>query len=115
MSLETIIAVAVAAIVGLVLLAKLIPQRMPPQKSFKCSRCGTPALHNDRTSEAWRNGKTKFFCQACHLKWLQSRPPQERETYSSRGSSRGGSGCLGVVVLFALVPIGIALLSRAYA
>ena len=111
MSPEIIIAVAVAALVGLGLVAKLIPQRMPPQKSFKCSRCGTAALHNNRTAEAWRNGKAKFFCQACHLKWLQSRPPQERESHSRHGSSRGGSGCLGVVVLFALLPLG-ALLYR---
>jgi hypothetical protein len=114
MSPEIIISLAVAALVGLGLVAKLIPQRMPPQKSFKCSRCGTAALHNNRTAEAWRNGKAKFFCQACHLKWLQSRPPQERESHFRHGSSRGGSGCLGVVVLFALLPLG-ALLYRAYA
>ena len=114
MSPEIIIAVAVAALVGLGLVAKLIPQRMPPQKSFKCSRCGTAALHNNRTAEAWRNGKAKFFCQACHLKWLQSRTPQERESHSRHSSSHGDSGCLGVVVLFALLPLG-ALLYRAYA
>jgi len=114
MGSETIIAVAVIAIIGLALIAKLIPQRMPPQKSFKCGRCGAAALHNNRTAEAWRNGKTKFFCQACHLKWLQSRPPQERESYSSHSHARGGSGCLGVVAVFALLPLG-ALLHWAYA
>ena len=114
MSLEIIIALAVAALIGLGLVAKLIPQRMPPQKSFKCSRCGAAALHNNRTAEAWRNGKAKFFCQACHLKWLQSRPPQERYSHSRHGSSRGGSGCLGVLLLFALLPLG-AILYQAYA
>ena len=114
MGSETIIAVAVIAIFGLALVAKLIPQRMPPQKSFKCGRCGTAALHNNRTAEAWRNGKTKFFCQACHLKWLQSRPPQERESYSGQSHARGGSGCLGVVAVFALLPL-VGLLHWAYA
>ena len=112
MSPEIIFGIGIVALLGIAVLSKLIPKRMPPQKSFKCGRCGTAALHNDRTAEAWRSGKTKFFCQACHAKWLQSRPPQEREQYSSR--SAGGSGCLGVVVLFALLPIG-AILSWAYA
>ena len=112
MSPEIIFGIGVVALLGIAFLSKLIPKRMPPQKSFKCGRCGTGALHNDRTAEAWRNGKTKFFCQACHAKWLQSRPSQEREQYSSRNT--GGSGCLGVVALFALFPIG-ALLSWAYA
>ena len=112
MTPEIIFGIGIIALLGFALLSKLIPKRMPPQKSFKCGRCGTAALHNDRTAEAWRNGKTKFFCQACHAKWLQSRPPQEREQYSSRSS--GGSGCLGVIVLFALLPLG-ALLYRAYA
>jgi hypothetical protein len=107
MSPEIIFAVAVVAFVGLGLVAKLIPQRMPPQKSFKCGRCGITAQHNDRTAEAWRNDKKKFFCQACHAKWLESRPPQEREQFSTRSSGgSGSSGCLGVVALVALLPIG---------
>lgn len=60
--------------------------------------------HNGRTIEAWRSGKTKFFCQTCHAKWLQSRPHQERDSYAK--SAGGSSGCLGVVVLFAMLPLG---------
>ncbi len=111
MTPEIIFGISIVALLGVALLSKLIPKRMPPQKSFKCGRCGIAALHNDRTAEAWRNGKKKFFCRACHTKWLQSRPPQEREQYSR---SSGGSGCLGVVVIFSLLPLG-AILYRAYA
>jgi hypothetical protein len=113
MTTETIFGIGIIALLAVALLSKLVPKRMPSQKSFKCGRCGTAALHNDRTAEAWRNGKTKLFCQTCHATWLQSRPPKEREQYASARSS-GGSGCLGVVVLLALLPIG-ALLYRAYA
>jgi DNA-directed RNA polymerase subunit RPC12/RpoP len=107
MSPEVIFGIGVAVVVVVGLISKLIPKRMPPSRSFKCGRCGVQALHTNRTAEAWRNGKTRFFCQSCHHKWLQSRPPQERESYRARGSSRHGSGCLGVVVLCALVPIGM--------
>lgn len=106
MSTEIIIAVAIVALVGFALVAKLIPQRMPPDKAFQCGRCGITALHNDRTAEAWRNGKAKFFCQACHAKWLQSRQPMEREPFSSHSSRGSGSGCLGVAALFVLLPLG---------
>ena len=105
-------AVAVAAVLAIV--AKLLPKRKPPSPVFQCSRCGTAARHNDRTTEAWRSGKTKFFCQACHAKWLQSRPPQERETFSARGSV-SGSGCLGVAALFALIPLGCLVAWASYA
>ena len=111
MSPEILFGIGVVALLGLAVISKLTPKRMPPQKSFKCGRCGNAALHNDRTAEAWRLGKTKFFCQVCHAKWLQGRPPQERERYSSRNS---GSGCLGIVVLFAVLPLG-AMIAWAYA
>ena len=103
------VVVAIAVVTGVV--AILMPKRKPPSAVFKCGRCGAAARHNDRTSEAWRNGKSKFFCQTCHARWLQSRPPQERESYSASGR---GSGCLGAIVLFSLLPFG-GLLAWAYA
>lgn len=102
MTLETIVGIAVIALVALALVARLIPKRQPPEKFFKCSRCHALTRHNNRTIEAWRNGKPRFFCQACHADWLLSRPPQEHEQFSPRSSASHGSGCLGVVVLFAL-------------
>ncbi len=113
MSLEVLFGIGVVAIIVIGFLGRLIPKRMPPSKSFKCGRCGTQATHNDRTAEAWRNGKTKFFCQSCHHKWLQSQPPRPsypssgRGGYTTRASPGRGSGCLVVLVLFALVPVGV--------
>ena len=106
MAPETIFGTAVIVVAVLALVAKLVPKRQPPEKFFKCSPCHTITRHHRRTIEAWRSGKPKFFCQACHANWLRSRPPQEREQFSSPGSASGGSGCLGVVVLFALLPLG---------
>jgi uncharacterized protein YlaI len=110
---ETIFGIAGAVVAVLAVVAKLLPKRQPAEKFFKCSRCNAVSRHNDRTIEAWRNNKTKFFCQACHAKWLQSRPPQEREQFFSRAPA-SSSGCLGVVTLFALLPLGC-LLAWAYA
>ena len=113
MSPELIIGAVIAGIVVWYFVAKLMPKRQPKETYFKCARCGAVSRHTERTIEAWRNNKAKFFCQSCHSKWLQSRPPQVRERFSSSGGS--GSGCLGVVVLFALVPLAGFLLVKAYA
>jgi len=91
---EVIIGIILGAAIAISLAAKFLPKRKPAEKFFKCARCNAVSPHNNRTIEAWRSNKTKFFCQACHAKWLQSRPPQRRERLSHRGSSSGGSGCL---------------------
>lgn len=106
MSPEAIFGLGIASVGVLGLLGKLFPKRMPPSKSFKCGRCGAQTLHTHRTAEAWRHGKTKFFCQSCHRTWRQSLPPQEGKSYGARSSSGQGAGCLGIMVLFALVPVG---------
>ena len=103
MSSELIIGSIVAAIIAFSFIAKLLPKPKPKETHFKCSRCGVVARHTVRTIEAWRNNKTKFFCQSCHSKWLQSRPHQERDRFHS--NHRSGSGCLGIVALFALIPV----------
>lgn len=103
MAPEMLIGAVVAAVAIIGLVGKILPKRKSPSSVFQWDRCGTVARHNDRTSGAWRSGKTKFFCQACHAKWLQSRPPRERESYAK--STASSSGCLGVVVLFAFLPL----------
>lgn len=105
METEALIAGVVVVGVVLVLLGTLRSKRKPPVAVFKCHRCGTAARHSNRTEEAWRNGKTTFFCAACHARWLQTRPAQERSAHRSR-QEQGGSGCLGVIALFALIPLG---------
>ena len=110
MSPDLIVGVAIVAFVALGVVAKRLPKRKPPSSAFQCSRCGAAARHNDRTSEAWRSGKTRFFCQACHAKWLESRPLQDRAAHSDRTS-----GCLSVVALLALLPLGGLVAWAAYA
>ena len=105
---ELIFGIILAGMVCLSLLGKLMPERQPKEKTFKCARCKTISHHNNRTIEAWRNNKKTFFCQSCHSKWLQSRPLQQRGRNNSR------SGCLGVIVLFAIIPIAGYLLMRGY-
>jgi hypothetical protein len=100
-SLEEIIGVVIVGIIVVSFLGRLSPKRRPKEKYFKCSRCGSVSPHTERTIEAWRNNKNKFFCQSCHAKWLQTRSRQEQD--QSRGTSR--SGCLGLIVLFTLVPL----------
>lgn len=98
-------------VLGVLLLAVFKPQRAPPQKTFKCGRCGCIAEHDHRTTEAWRNGKTKFYCRACHANWLKNRPAQE-SSRSARAEPRNArSGCLGVALLIALPLATIALWS----
>jgi hypothetical protein len=125
MSLKQIIFVAVVAVFVLYLISKFfskpqsakphISRAQPKEKQFQCARCGAISSHTERTIEAWRNKKTKFFCQACHSKWLASQPRQAREQFSSRGSNGAPSGCLGVVVLFAVAPFAAYFLVRTYA
>ncbi len=108
---ETLMGVAAAVVALVAVLGLLKQKRQPPSRIFKCGRCGSAAHHNDRTSEAWRNGKTRFFCQACHRQWLQSQPPLERGSGNARRDSMstgrtGNSGCLGVLALLALLPLG---------
>lgn len=101
---ETLIGIAAALIVVVIVLALLKRKRQPPSRIFKCGRCGNAAHHNERTSEAWRNGKSRFFCQACHRLWLQSQP-QSARSHDHGGRSASG-GCLGVVAAFTLLPLG---------
>jgi hypothetical protein len=115
MSPELIFGIVVVAVIVLSLIGRLFPKPQPKEKHFQCARCGAISRHTERTIEAWRNKKTKFFCQACHGKWLKSQPPQAREQFSSHSSRSAPSGCLGVVVLFAVVPLAGYFLVRVYA
>ena len=77
----------------------------PPSRIYRCRSCGSAAHHNARTLEAWRRGKTAFFCQSCHRQWLRSQPPGQRDRESS--TTGGGSGCLGGIALVAALPLGL--------
>ena len=107
MAPELIFGVAVVLVLALAIVGKLWPKRQPPSPLFKCARCGTTARHNNRTIEAWRSGKAKFFCQACHAQWLAS------QANGSHSRSRD-SGCLGIVLLVAALPLGFLAVLWAY-
>src|SRR3954463_1965844 len=95
---NTLIFAGIAVAVILVAFRLFGGGRQPKQQSFRCSRCSTAALHTARTIEAWRRGKTKFFCNSCHGEWRRDQP---REASPIRG---GGSGCLGALVVAVAVP-----------
>ena len=103
MAIEFWIGIAFLAVFALSLVDKLIPKARPKENYFKCARCGTRTPHSERTIEAWRNKKTKFFCNTCHRKWLEKQPPKVRQEYSSLGHP-ATSGCLGVVLLLLAIP-----------
>ena len=93
--------VVVVALLLLTALRAILGGSRPRNQHFKCARCGTLTSHNERTREAWRNKRTKFFCQKCHAYWLASQPYQGPE---SRHAVRSG-GCLGIALLFGIVPL----------
>jgi hypothetical protein len=108
LSPEFIAAIAIAVVVVLLFFGR---KRQPKERTFTCGRCSTVAPHTPRTVEAWRAGKTKYFCNACHAQWLRSRPtPAHTPTVSP-----ARSGCLSVVVFFAFLPVVLVCVWWAYA
>ncbi len=88
------VAIAIVAVLNL-----LRYWRRPSERSFRCGGCSAPTVHTGRTIEAWRIGKRKFFCDACHARWVESRPAQ---VPSRRAES---SGCLGIIVVAVMPPV----------
>jgi hypothetical protein len=97
------IVVATVAVVVAALWFFFVRRKTPSEKTFKCARCKAVSAHSARTINAWREGKTKFFCGSCHAEWLRTHPAA-RKSASARGSN---SGCLGVLACLALVPLAI--------
>jgi hypothetical protein len=100
-----VLIVAAIAIVGIVAAGRFFSGgRRPKQQTFRCARCSSNAMHTARTIEAWRRGKTKFFCNSCHGDWLKTQPRD------SMPMPAGRSGCLGALVIVAVIP-GVAIVS----
>jgi hypothetical protein len=106
MTLETIFGVVVAVALALGIVSRLLPKPRPKETHFRCARCNARAPHTERTIEAWRQKKTKFFCQSCHKQWLESQPAQQRYA-GATATSRGRSGCLGVMTLLVVLPTAL--------
>jgi hypothetical protein len=60
-------------------------------KSYACSRCGVLTDHNKSTLAAKKRGTKNFYCKSCHEQWRKTHPTKN-------------SGCLGIMVLFIVLP-----------
>lgn len=103
--MEGLIAGFIILSVLVAVVLRLLPTRRPPTPVFQCARCRKASRHSARTEQAWREGKTRFFCADCHQHWRASQPAGAPE----RTARARGSGCLGVFGMLAL-PVGAAAL-----
>jgi DNA-directed RNA polymerase subunit RPC12/RpoP len=85
--------------------------RGPGNARYVCAKCAGEFLHSNRTITAWEKGTKRIFCDGCHKQWLnkQPRPMQATNTSSParsnmRHRSPKTSGCLGVLLLLAVIP-----------
>ena len=87
---------------GLALVFYFGRRQSPMQRRFTCVHCAASASHNERTLAAWRNGKSKFFCDPCYGEWSQqhSAPPM---VFQEQAGSR--MGCLGAALGFLAMPL----------
>jgi hypothetical protein len=106
MTLEMLFGVVMIIAIALGVASRLIPKARPAETHFRCAHCNSRSAHTERTIEAWRNKKNKFYCQSCHQHWLVSQPLGARSHHS--GSMRSGrAGCLGVLAAIAVLPVAI--------
>jgi len=110
MTRTSIIVVGVIVLVAVAVVRQLAPGARPKHRYFRCARCGISTEHSERTINAWRQKKTKFYCQACHILWLESLPVER----AGRDSTPASSGCLGAAAMLVVAPLA-ALLWWAYA
>ncbi|WP_417551995.1 hypothetical protein [Marinomonas fungiae] len=73
--------------------------KRPPTNYFICARCNKTEQYSARTTEAWRRGFSKLYCQVCHKQWLNKNPKRKHDK-----SDSGQGGCLGVLVVLLLMP-----------
>jgi hypothetical protein len=105
----------VGVILGIIVLGVIVfaltnsSPRAPKEGLFNCWRCKKLTPHNRRTIEAWRNDKTRFFCGACHTKWLQSHPAPAVEARPVRehGPRKRSSPIETLMICGAMVVIGV--------
>lgn len=79
-------------------------QKRPKNPLFSCANCRSVAKHDERSIGAWNRGFTRLYCKPCHQNWLREQPKEqiERSSYSS-----GKSGCLGLFVVMAFLPVAL--------
>ena len=122
-SLRTPATAIVVAIVLLVLLSRRNRATKPIERTrprgpgsarYVCAKCAGEFLHSNRTISAWEKGTKRIFCDGCHKQWLNQQPRPVRASPPSapaRSHTRQGnpkaSGCLGVLLLLAVIPSAI--------
>lgn len=77
-------------------------KKKPANTLFSCSKCRVVSSHDERTVLAWNRGFNRLYCKSCHRAWLREQP-KDQQSQSSYASST--SGCLGLFLLIASVPI----------
>ncbi len=100
---DTLAAVVFGSLIGVVVIKSIFSSifaKRPPA-TFRCARCRREVPHDKRTTEAWRSGKHKFFCQECHNKWREKHP-------AIRTSVGGGNGgcMLPLTLILSLFALG---------
>ena len=101
---------AVLVVIILIVIAGRIYNRFnrPKEKTFRCGRCGKFDEHNSRTINAWRDGKKKYFCRACHKIWLESKPNRQQPAYKQQNPSysSGRGGCFPILIIGSILVFG---------
>ena len=103
------VVVAIGLLIGIIVIRAIIKSifSAKPPATFRCARCRREVSHDNRTIEAWRSGKHKFFCRECHAKWREAHP-------AIRTSANGGrGGCmLPLALILSLFALGAYAMTR---
>lgn len=93
MTWEVLFGASCLVIIALSFLARLIPQRKPPTRFFKCARCNTTARHTSRTIEAWRQqDRVLLPGLPCKMVAVAS-PARADHPFRAAGRGLGLPGC----------------------
>ena len=97
------VVVVVGLLIGIIAIRAIIKSifSAKPPATFRCARCRREVPHDNRTIEAWRSGKHRFFCQECHNKWRETHPAIR----TSAGGGRGGC-LLPLTLILSLFALG---------
>ena len=97
------VVIVVGLLIGIIAIRAIIKSIFSarPPATFRCARCRRVVPHDNRTIEAWRSGKHKFFCQECHNKWRETHPAIRTLV------GGGGGGCmLPLTLILSLIALG---------
>ena len=106
---DTLAAVVFGLLLGAIVIKSIFSSifAKKPPATFRCARCRREMPHDNRTIEAWRSGKHKFFCQKCHNKWRETHPAIRAPV------GGGGAGCmLPLTLILSLFALGAYAMTR---